>query len=80
MPSCFELYFRVGSYEYRYDLSIGGSDIASEGLSRRKIGASRSALIFERDGSVVKLGSSPAPLRRLGELQSGNSGTSLICT
>lgn len=63
MPSSFELYFRVGSYEYRYDLSVGGSDIAAEGLSRRKIGASRSALIYERDGNAVKLGSS---LRRSG--------------
>ena len=63
MPSSFELYFRVGSYEYRYDLSVGGSDIAAEGLSRRKIGASRSALIYERDGNTVKLGSS---LRRSG--------------
>lgn len=62
-PSEFEVYYRVGEYEYRYSLAVSVSQIVSEGLSRRKVGASRAAMLFEREGEKVELGPS---LRRAG--------------
>ena len=62
-PSEFEVYYRVGDYEYRYSLSVCASEIVNEGLSRRKIGASRAATLYEREGDKVELGPS---LRRAG--------------
>ena len=55
-PTEFELYYRVGEYEYRYALSVHDNEIVSEGLWRRKLGASRTAMLFEREGARVKLG------------------------
>lgn len=52
----FEVYFRVGSYEYRYYLAVHVDQIVAELLQRRKIGASRTALLFERDVEGVTLG------------------------
>lgn len=62
-PSEFEVYYRAGGYEYRYCLAVSASEIVSERLSRRKVGASRAATLYEREGDKVKLGSS---LRRAG--------------
>ncbi|MBE5023996.1 ATP-binding protein [Olsenella sp. DSM 107455] len=45
-PSEFEVYYRVGDYEYRYGLAVSASEIVSEDLFRRKVGASRSATLF----------------------------------
>ena len=58
MPSDFEVYYRVEDYEYRYILSVNASKIVSEGLWRRKLGASRAAMLFERDEERVELGPS----------------------
>lgn len=63
LPSEFEVYFRVRGYEYRYTLAVNSSEIVGEGLARRKVGASRTAMLFEREGERVELGSS---LRRAG--------------
>ena len=63
LPSEFEVYFRVGDYEYRYTLAVNSSEIVGESLARRKVGASRTATLFEREGEKVELGPS---LRRAG--------------
>ena len=55
-PTEFELYYRAGEHEYRYALSVHADEIVSEGLWRRKLGASRSAMLFEREGTGVELG------------------------
>lgn len=62
-PSEFEVYYRVDGYEYRYTLSVTTSEITGESLARRKVGASRAAILFDREGSEVTLGSS---LRKVG--------------
>lgn len=62
-PSEFEVYYRVSGYEYRYTLAVSSSEIIGESLARRKVGASRTALLFEREGDEVALGPS---LRRAG--------------
>ena len=61
-PTEFELYYRAGNHEYRYVLSVHSDEIVNEGLWRRKLGASRSAMLFEREGVEIKLGPS---LRKL---------------
>ena len=55
-PTEFELYYRAGEHEYRYILSVHADEIVSEGLWRRKLGASRTATLFEREGAEVVLG------------------------
>lgn len=45
-----------GEHEYRYILSVHADEIVSEGLWRRKLGASRTATLFEREGAEVVLG------------------------
>ncbi len=58
MPTEFEVYYRVSGYEYRYTLSVSASEIVGESLARRKVGASRTAMLFEREGDEVSLGPS----------------------
>lgn len=55
-PAEFELYYRAAEHEYRYALSVHADEIVSEGLWRRKLGASRTAMLFEREGAEVELG------------------------
>ena len=55
-PTEFELYYRAGEHEYRYILSVHADEIVSEGLWQRKLGASRTATLFEREGAEVVLG------------------------
>lgn len=62
-PTEFELYYRVGAHEYRYCLHVKASEIVFEGLWRRKLGASRTATLYEREGTRVVLG---ALLRKAG--------------
>lgn len=57
-PSDFEVYFRTRGQEFRYTLSFGSEGITSESLSRRNIGGTRTAVLFERTGDAVELGSS----------------------
>lgn len=68
-PSWFELYFRAKGHEYRYELEVSGADILREALDRRKVGGSRTAKLFSREGAAVELGSS---LRRAGVATSFN--------
>ncbi|MBM6816686.1 AAA family ATPase [Olsenella uli] len=63
LPSEFEVYYRVSGYEYRYTLAVSSSEIVGESLARRKVGASRAARLFDREGGDVDLGPS---LRRAG--------------
>ena len=55
-PSRFQLFFRIGEYEYRYYIVLRASVIEEETLYRRKLGASRAAKIFERNHEGISLG------------------------
>lgn len=55
-PSKFQLFFRIGDYEYRYYIVILHGKIQEETLFRRKLGASRAAKIFERETAQISLG------------------------
>lgn len=57
-PSDFEIYFRTKGQEFRYTLSFDAEGITSESLSRKNVGGTRKAILFERTGSNVELGSS----------------------
>lgn len=57
-PSDFEIYFRTRGQEFRYTLSFDAEGITSESLSRKNVGGTRKAILFERTGSKVDLGSS----------------------
>lgn len=57
-PSDFEIYFRTKGQEFRYTLSFDAEGITSESLSRKNVGGTRKAVLFERTGSRVDLGSS----------------------
>ena len=69
-PTEFELYFRTNGHEYRYSLEVKGSEIMHEALDRRKVGGSRTAKLFAREGGEVELGSS---LQRAGVSTSFNA-------
>lgn len=56
-PTQFQLFFRIGEYEYRYYIVLIHNEIQEETLYRRKVGASRAAKIFVRKNSKVTLGS-----------------------
>lgn len=68
-PSCFEVYYRVNKYEYRYALKVKGATIVFESLHRRKIGGSRSAMLYIREETAVELGPS---LKRAGVSTASN--------
>lgn len=55
-PTRFQLFFRIGEYEYRYYIVLLQNEIQEETLYRRKLGASRAAKIFERKGADIFLG------------------------
>jgi hypothetical protein len=55
-PTRFQLFFRIGEYEYRYYIVLLQNEIQEETLYRRKLGASRAAKIFERKGADISLG------------------------
>lgn len=56
-PSDFEVYFRTKGQEFRYRLSFDTEGITSESLTRRNVGGTRTAMVFERTGDEVELGS-----------------------
>lgn len=58
MPTEFEVYFRQGKNEYRYNLSICGDDIVEESLYRKAIGGKRTGMVFDREGAEITLGAS----------------------
>lgn len=55
-PTKFQLFFRINDYEYRYEISVLRDEIIFETLYRKKLGAKKSAMLFERYGRRVKLG------------------------
>ena len=55
-PSRFQLFFRIGDYEYRYYIVLLRDETNEETLYRRKLGASRTARIFERSLKGISLG------------------------
>ena len=57
-PTEFNIYFRIGKNEYRYYISVLRDQIVSEYLYRKGLKAKKSAKIFEREESTIKLGSS----------------------
>ena len=52
----FQLFFQISEYEYRYFIVLLNNEIQEETLYRRKLGASRSAKIFERRTGDISLG------------------------
>lgn len=56
-PTEFKLYFRIYGHEYCYYLALFQNEIVSESLYRKTLGGKRSAMIFEREGKNVELGS-----------------------
>lgn len=58
MPTEFEVYFRQGKNEYRYNLSICGDDIVEESLYWKAIGGKRTDMVFDREGAEITLGAS----------------------
>ena len=57
-PTEFNLYFRTAKNEFRYYIAILSDEITSEVLLRRTIGGKKSAIIFEREYSKIKVGAS----------------------
>ena len=58
MPTEFEVYFRQGKNEYRYNLSICGDDIVEESLYWKSSGGKRTGMVFDREGAEITLGAS----------------------
>ncbi len=58
MPTEFEVFFRQGKSEYRYNLSICSDEIVEESLYWKKIGGKRPGMVFDREGSEITLGAS----------------------
>lgn len=55
-PSRFQIFFQIGSNEYRYYIVLFRDEIQEESLYRRKLGASRAAKIFQREEKKIDLG------------------------
>ena len=58
MPTEFEVYFRQGKNEYRYNLSKFGDDIFEVSLYWKAIGGKRTGMVFDREGAEITLGAS----------------------
>lgn len=57
-PIEFEVYFRLGKKEYRYNMSICEDEVIEESLYWKMIGGKKSGLIFDREGTEITLGAS----------------------
>lgn len=57
-PTEFSLFFRTSTNEYHYSISLLKDEIQSESLYKKTIKGKRTATIFERNLSSIKLGSS----------------------
>ena len=55
-PTRFQLFFRISEYEYRYYIVLFHEVIQEETLYRRKLGASKTARIFDRKEGEISLG------------------------
>ena len=58
MPTVFEVFFRQGKKEYRYNLSICKDEVVEEALYWKTIGGKRPGMIFDREGAESTLGAS----------------------
>lgn len=58
MPTEFEIFFRTEEYEFRYYLALFKEEVIAESLYRKRFGAKRTAMLFEREGDHVDLGPS----------------------
>ena len=58
MPTEFEVFFRQGKKEYRYNLSICKDEVVEEALYWKTIGGKRPGMIFDREGAESTLGAS----------------------
>ena len=58
MPKEFEVFFRQGKKEYRYNLSICKDEVVEEALYWKTIGGKRPGMIFDREGAEITLGAS----------------------
>ncbi len=58
MPTEFEIYFRSGANEYRYELALKNDNIVHEALYWRAIGGKRTGTLFEREKDGISLGHS----------------------
>ena len=57
-PTEFEVFFRQGKKEYRYNLSICKDEVVEEALYWKTIGGKRPGMIFDREGPEITLGAS----------------------
>lgn len=57
-PSEFEVFFRQGVNEYRYNLALQDEEIVSESLYWRAIGGKKTGTLFTRERSEIELGAS----------------------
>lgn len=55
-PTEFRIYIRVGENEYCYYIALKENEVVSEGLYRKSIQGKKTATIFERENSDIKLG------------------------
>lgn len=55
MPTEFEVFFRQGKKEYRYNLSICKDEVVEEALYWKTIGGKRPGMIFDREGAEITL-------------------------
>ena len=55
-PIEYRIFFRKGSYEYRYYLATLKDEIFAETLDRKTLGGKKPAQIFYREGEIITLG------------------------
>ena len=58
MPTEFEVFFRQGKNEYRYNLSVYNEEVIEESLYWKAIGGKRPGMVFEREKTEIILGAS----------------------
>lgn len=57
-PTEFEVFFREGTTEYRYNIALLNNEIYSEKLYWRAIGGKKTGVVFEREQQNISLGQS----------------------
>ncbi len=57
-PTEFQIYFRQGKNEYRYDLALKNDEVVTEALYWRAIGGKKTGTVYERENSEITLGAS----------------------
>lgn len=57
-PTEFQIFFRQGTNEYRYYLSLLNDEVVSEALYWRAVGGKKTGTVFEREKDEITLGAS----------------------